>query len=299
MNIAACSILPLLFLTLSLTGCEKPGPIELQEKGTSEVTEVEPVAVGFFDDADTTGLLASEREQYFAELVLAGIRYDTPTDSHTVALARGIFQDKGDSLIIRGKKVYRTLDVGEIFIDGLRLNKLQRRIKFILPILPPVDTSVGVYYHLQSRDGIGGQGFRYLDSHRYEWEVVNTAGTSRILTLSAPELLVTSPHPRNVVSQRSGLTVTWRGGEESVELLVHARETGGTLRPVLKLRLRNAERRVHLAPKILRLLPVDRYQQFVFSFISRSRSETTVAGYPDAVLVHSASIHNLLLTVQH
>lgn len=293
MKILSYSILSLFLAFVLLTGCQKPAPVELRDSSESEVSELQTISAdsGFNHDPDTSGLIA---ERYFGELVVAGIRYDAPGGLHTVSLARGVFRDKTRPVIFNGRRVgYRTLDAGNLFIDGLPLYKMQRRIPGISP-----DTLVGSFYILSNRDGVGGRGFTYLDNHRYEW--TNSASNIMIdvSTTSAKEIRVVNPVAGGLVSQLHGLLIEWIGGEEFIHLIVSIQQPDSSVRPIIKMKLRSNARRMLIPSKILQMLPVDGSSRFVFSFVSQTRSETTVSGYPDPVLVHSASIHNILLTVQ-
>lgn len=83
--------IPLCALIVGLllaAGCQKPAPVELEDTSDSEIFELTGLA-GDSYEPDTTGLLAEDRDRYFAELVVAGVRYDTPKETHTVSLARG------------------------------------------------------------------------------------------------------------------------------------------------------------------------------------------------------------------
>jgi hypothetical protein len=283
----------LLFGILLVTGCQKPGPVELQDTSESEISEVQPISApsDFSHDPDTTGLVA---ERYFGELVVAGIRYDAPGESHTMSLARGVFRDRTRPIVIGGRRVgYRTLDVGDLYIDGLPLYKLQRRVPRI-----PIDTLVGPFYALLNRDGVGGRGFRYFDNHRYGWTNADTNIIIDVNIVSAKDILVTRPIPQDIVRQRQNLLVEWIGGEEFVHLIVSVQLQGEPTQPILRMKLRSRLGRVVIPSNILQMLPADPSSRFVFSFISQTRSQAAMSGYPDTVLVHTASVHSLLLTVQ-
>jgi hypothetical protein len=160
----------------------------------------------------------------------------------------------------------------------------------------PLDTVAGPYYLLLNKDGIGGRGFTYFGNYLYTWTNTGSDVVVNASITSAEEIRVTQPTPRDPVRVRRGLNVEWIGGEEYVYLVVSIWSPEGT-RPVLQMRLRSASRQIFIPPRVLQMLPAGS-SQYVFSFISQSRSEAAISGYRDTVLVYSASVHNLLLSVQ-
>jgi len=280
---------------LLAAGCQKPAPVELEDTSESEISELTALPGNSYEP-DTTGLLTQHRDRYFAELVVAGVRYDTPNETHTVSLARGIIRDRMDSIVINGRKIgYRTLSVGRLLVNGLPLNIHLLRYRIGMPGFP-LDTVAGPYYLLLNKDGIGGRGFTYFGNYLYTWTNTGSDVVVNASITSAEEIRVTQPTPRDPVRVRRGLNVEWIGGEEYVYLVVSIWSPEGT-RPVLQMRLRSASRQIFIPPRVLQMLPAGS-SQYVFSFISQSRSEAAISGYRDTVLVYSASVHNLLLSVQ-
>jgi len=289
----------LLVCSLGILGCRKPGPIELQDNAPSELIDVQTISsVSLLsNEADTTGVVARDRSSYFGELIVAGVRYDGPNASHTVSVARAMFRNKSDSVIYNGKLLgFRTLFIGGVFIDGLPLYSVPTRIKLGLGL---GDTVVGVHYLLVNRDGVGGRGFTFTPSHIHQWR--NSPGSGVVLnvdTRSPNEVRVVRPTPLNPIQQREGLPIEWTGGGDTVRIIISVLEAGRPPDPIMGIRIHSDSKRVTIPSKIMRLLPTERSSSFIFTFVSQTQSAVQVSGFADMILVHSASIHSILLTVQ-
>lgn len=284
----------LLLSVLFLAGCQAPGPVELQETKGPQVSDVQPLAAGSSVD-DTTGLIAADQSSYFAQLIVSGVRSDAVSESHTLSLAHAVFFDKTQPILQNGNTLgYQTIDVGRVFIDGLPLYKVPYRLR-----MPSgIDTVVGVQYGLLNRDGIGGRGFTFIPSHRYVW--TNADSNQVVLnveTQSARALRILRPTPYEVITQRQDLLIQWTGGETTLHLIISVGQFD-RITPVLRMKIRGDRNQVIIPAKVMELLPTDRSSRFVFTFVSQTRSEAQAVGFPDKILVHSASIHNIHLTVQ-
>lgn len=292
-------ITTLLVCSFGIPGCRKPGPIELQDSSPSEIIDVQSISSASYlpNEADTTGLVARDRTLYFGELIVAGVRYDGPSVSHTVSVARAMFRNKSDSVVYNGRFLgYRTLFIGSVYIDGLPLYSVLTRIRLGVGT---TDTVVGVHYLLVNTDGVGGRGFTFTPSHIYQWR--NSPGSGVVLNVDArspKEIRVLRPTPLDHIQQREGLPVEWTGGEDTLLLIISVPEAGRPPNPIMRLRIRSDSKRVTIPWKIIQLLPTDRSANFIFTFISLTRSAVQVSGFPDMILVHSASVHNILLAVQ-
>ncbi len=295
------------FLILSslviLHGCQKPGPAELQPGNDVETIEVEPMAAvsSMFNEPDTTGLVRSDQLRYYAQIVTAGVRSDEPNRTETSSIVRVIFTNRLQP-IYRGPQYVGcwALDIGTVLVDGLPLFRVPRRLR--VPIngtTTIVDTVVGVEYVLRNNNGIGGRGFTYAPKHQYDWRNTGYTGISLATqTRSADEIRVLEPHTGWSVNRSNGLRVQWTGGEDTIYVVISTRGSGQNTIPFMRLKIRGDRKQIVIPPKILRLLPSEGTTQFLFSFISQTRSEATVTGYADPVLIHTASVHNILLTIQ-
>ncbi|MDI6767975.1 MAG: hypothetical protein QME52_14235, partial [Bacteroidota bacterium] len=66
---------------------------------------------------------------------------------------------------------------------------------------------------------------------------------------------------------------------------------------ILHMKVRNTKGEITLPTKILELLPIRRFQRYLFTITSENRFTMRIEGYPSDVLVQAASIHNVLLGV--
>jgi len=297
MDITSIRTIALTTLLCLLLGCHRPGPVQVQPDDDG-VTEVQAVSgsseVG--NEQDTVGLVAAEKSRYAGFLVAAEARFDTQEDTTTIETAGAVFLDQNKTVVIDGDTIgFESVDAGIVLIDGLPLYRLPRRLRFSGD--PGArDTLVGVRYRLVSRDGVGGRGFSYSPEHLYEWSNLYPDGfTFDVRGLSAQRVRVTSPTAKDEVSRRHNLVVEWIGGEEVIDLIVSVPRPGGESRPLFRMKLRNAKRHIVIPAKIMQLLPANR---LIFSFVSQKNLDTQFTGFQGAVLVHSASIHNIIVTVK-
>ncbi len=135
---------------------------------------------------------------------------------------------------------------------------------------------------------------------RYSWRGSGNAsiGAFNKTGVSAPEMRILEVSP-NFVPTQAPMTLRWKCSNTYVNLFI-SRESNQLQRawvPVLHLRIRNIKGEIQIPAKVLEMLPLKRYQRFLFTLTSEAQSIETVPGYADAVLLHSASIHNMLLNV--
>lgn len=291
----------LLICFLLFVGCQKPGPIELQDQQGSGVDSVQSImpSAALGGGTDTTGLLRSDQTSYAGLLLVTGVRYDLPAESHTVSLARAFLLDKSQPVIHDGTTVgFRALDIGSTLIDGLPLYRVPYHVRFVSGG-SIVDTIAGIQYGLANMDGVGGRGFTYAPGHSYEW--TNIGGGSVQLSVqaaSARGIIVQTPRAGDVILQREGMAVGWSGGERLVRLIISGVEAGRAPIPLLRMTIWSNVNRVRIPEKVLRLLPNNRFNWFVLTFVSERRAESQVQGFPDKVLVYSASIHNVFVRIR-
>ena len=284
-----------------LNGCQKPGPVELQDTQGSQVLGIQAISDQNYTEyeQDTTGLVASDKNQYLGQLIVSGVRYDVGNETHTVSTARAVFVDTNQPIVRNGRTLgYWSVGVGAVLIDGLPLFRTERVIRY--PVSGGFsDTIAGWRYELLSKDGVGGRGFGYSPNHKYEWANIGSANVSfNVQQQSARGIEVVRPTASDVVFLRQDLLVEWSGGEDVVYLIINIPQGGRGQIPVLRMQLRSDEKRVAIPTKVLQLLPINRSSKFMFSFISQRDEQIQVQGFTGNVLVHSASIHNILLSVQ-
>jgi hypothetical protein len=276
-----------------LWGCQKPGPIELvNEQDDSRLIEV--IAAGSDADSiysisgvDTSGLFNSK---YFARMYFSHVYYSLPSRADSFMQAEAIFLDKTKPVEWHGHMLgYASFDVGTVMLESDTIPKIQHTMQLGLI----GDTSAGFKYRLRNESSIG-------PGDEYNWRGTGNAGISAFARTgaSAPVVRILEVNPQ-FVPTNAPLTLRWRCTNTYVNLFI-SREANQVQRawvPVLHLRIRNTKGEIQLPVKVLEMLPMKQYQRFLFTLTSEAQSVTAIPGYTDEVLLHSASIHNILLNV--
>lgn len=294
---------------LALGGCQNPGPIEVFDPSLeSQSLEIDngiltsPELFGI-TGADSGGVYPVSR--YFApnqalnptQLLVAGVRYDALLSHHEASLARAVIFDRSQMVIAGSDTVYRTIDAGTVRLDGLALYQYPQRFAIRNSSR---DTLLGLQYALLSKDGAGGRGFRYSGTHFYQWE---SSGSQQLPSfslscVSAPELYVTAPTPRDVVAASQNLHVRWEGGSSSIRVIISSLQQPASPKPIFQMRISPNRGGVVIPSTVLQILPREQ-SSFLFSFISDSTVVTHISGYSDPVPLETVFVHNLVLQVSH
>lgn len=299
LSISFIAIFVLLFL---LGGCKKPGPIELETRQEPDGIEVQSVTQpeDTMEETDTTGLLGLERERFFGRIVVSGVRNNRTSGADSVSLAHVVFFDRSRPLMLNGRVLgYHSFDLGSVFIDGLPMYRVPLRLLRNVPGLGTIDTLLGFQYALRNVNGVGGRGFMYSPDHSYEWANVGPGTISfTIGARSARSLEILQPTPGQTISRRAGMTVRWQGGERILHLVISGRNTDNTIVPLLRLKLRGTRGNIFIPPKILQMIRLEYGPRLLLTFVSQTQTTATAVGFSDPILVHTASVQNIAVTIQ-
>lgn len=302
------NIFLVLGLLLTSVACEDNQPVELVDESTGEEeTEIEVSVLGFEADTtgtglavDTTGLLRSESSRYAASMIVSGVQFDTPSEHHEVSFAHVVFLDPTDPIQMMGHIIgFGALDMGRVFLDGMELHRFAHRLRRDIP--PFADTLAGVRYGLLNRDGQGDRDFEFQPTHRYNWSL---EGNNRIQPRSAliespGRVNVTFPTPESSISKNHPLEILW-DGQRPETIIISGVKLGPNqqLRALLKILVPRRTQRIIIPEKVMRLLPTDRFDGFLLTFQASKSREIFVLGYPLPVLLHVASVHNVLVRIR-
>ena len=159
-------------------------------------------------DGKVTGFFSILRHGAFSTIELNGELGFGERNNTAIAVVRDPVTETG-------------IDMGEVFIDGTPLEKLE-------------DEDFGVFYILSSRFSIdSGDGFPYdyQPDHQYHFEATGADNFDPFeLTLNAPDdLAVTSPENGEHIFLTDDLTIEWNGEHEAVtvRLIPHREFAGG------------------------------------------------------------------------
>lgn len=285
-------ILILSLISILIFGCQKQGPVELiddiDDTKLMEVAAISPSFNEAFEPTtiDTTGLI--KPHQYYAKMFFTAIRYERPLKTDSVIQAEAIFYKKSEPIIQQGRIIaYPSYDVGNLSVNSDMLKKILRKLG------PFLRDTLGFRYHLIKP---------YQLSSNYEW--IGT-GKSPIDSFRIPftfpsEIRVLNLRP-SFISVSEPLNIKWKCQNPVINLMISAEDDippDRTLKPLLHLKIRNTKGGITIPQKILKALPWNKHQKFIFTFSSENRFVTNISGYPDSVLVHSASIHNIVVSLR-
>lgn len=285
----------LIGILVIISGCQNPGPIELvDERDDSNLIQV--IATGGDADSifatsgvDTSGLFNS---RYFAKMYFSHVYYSLQSRSDSFMQAEAIFLDKTKPVMWNGHMLgYASLDIGDVTLEGDTLPKVQHKMR----LGATGDTTAGYQYYMKHEHSTGPHDqfqWRGFGNESKGIGAFNESGNS------APSMRVTEIDPPFVPID-APITLRWRCTNTYVNLFI-SREGNQVQRawiPLVHLKIRNTKGEILLPAKVLEMLPLKQYPRLLFTLTSEAQSVTNIFGYSDDVLLHSASIHNILLNV--
>jgi hypothetical protein len=294
-NVQIAALLVAIGLFL-LPGCQKPGPIEILDQTDDsdliDLRQINPVSDTLLahPGIDTAG--PGSTQNFFGNFTFTAVRYDLPLRSDSFVHAEASLLDRTRPISINGRTIaYPSLDLGSITIDGDTLERVERRIPLMLP---GHDTLAGFLYRLKNVTA-------YSPGSVYHWKA---SGSSQIGAFDIPFTAALAMNVLDItprfVSITGPMTVHWVCANPTVTITI-SRE-GDLLQrqwvPILQMRVSNTKKGVTIPQKILEMLPVRRFQRFLFTFSSDIQFSTHISGYTEDVMIQSASVHNILLSVQ-
>ncbi|MBA4313431.1 MAG: hypothetical protein C0417_12480 [Chlorobiaceae bacterium] len=283
-----------LLLIILWHGCQELEPVSITNEN-NDTQFIEMQTIGNTIDSllapsgvDSFGLVGSTGK-YFARMIITGIRNDLPLRSDSVSQAEAIFLDRLNPFQANGRTfAYPSFDIGSILLNGDTLIKQQRQTR-----ISGKDSLLGYRYQLRKN-------YSYESGKIYRWQITGNGNIdSTEISISSPsEIRVLQIYPPAILPGVP-LNIKWQCTNKFVNIVV-SRESGLQQKswvPIIHLKVRNSKGEVIIPEKILDLLPTKQYRRFLFTFSSESKFSTNLNGYPDSVLVESASLHNILLNV--
>ncbi|MDI6802633.1 MAG: hypothetical protein QME58_02150 [Bacteroidota bacterium] len=277
-------------------GCQKPGPVELiDDKDDSKLIDI--MSTGSVSDTlyavsigDTSGNFGAQNSRYYAKLIYQSIRFDRLLRKDSLVNAEAIFFDK-DSPIKHNNRViaYPSFDVGVLKINDDALNKFPRRL--MIPMQG--DTLIGFGYQFRKN-------YELNTVNKWTATGIGSIGSFDISFSSPPTIRVLNLTPR-FIDVSEPLNIKWDCTNPIINIFLSGEDGNLLVRrlvPVMHLQIKNTKGEVTIPPKILELIPIKKFSRFVFSFVSESSRTVRISGYPEDVLVHSSSVHSILLSVR-
>jgi hypothetical protein len=302
----------LIYALVGFLGCEKPGPIALEQEDYPEPLDVRLFTLHERDtlivseyNYDLTGLAPNEEERYPGTILVNGIKMDVEGYPYVYSYSRAVFVEKDSVIPVRGQfgTVYEhpRLDVGDVQVSGVVLEKKEVITQIRSVTLIPIRT--GILYRIMNEGNAYTLPFVYRANARYG---ILTQGRGRISAFadaieSPDEITVVEPRPYSLRFRDEDLVLRWNGrpGQHLAVIISLYDESRLRLgKPVMLLKSSVKSNGLKIPSKLVQLLPRTASGKFLLTVVSANRLERRIDGYSGTVLIQAASIHNVALTVK-
>lgn len=290
------SLLTLLLLAL-LAGCTDPVTVEPPpaENPGFDLLPVSPSDSTLPGAAvDTAGILPSDQRGFPGTLLLVRTTHAGPGVRRTTAAARLLFEDRARPVGLPPRVFgFWGLDAGPVLLDSTLLLSLPHRVR-VRRFGGDSAVTAGVEY---LRDMTAA----YRPNTLYTWRAPAPALMTPFTfeTRTPDQLEVQAPAPGQIIGRNRDLVLRW-SGRGPMEIVIGGFDpvTRRSM-PLLRITPRANTGVLTLPAGVLRLLPVDRFRQFVFTFVLSVRSgPLTVGGYSGQVLVLAADVQNVHVEIR-
>jgi hypothetical protein len=292
---------------LWLVGCQENSPVELaleQNAATLELKVLPAIDSTLIVDAsvDTSGVMQQEEQQYPATFLINGVKTDVGSSRSSFSYSRILLNDKRSPIRELGKVIgYLGLDVGTAKVNTVDLPKTLRPYRTWTSFSPAYNA--GRAYTLVDQDNQPVGNFSYAAGQTYRFVADGRGSVSPFeLAISSPEeITILEPKAGSVVFKNDNLEVRWSGkigGSFRVLISSYSARSNTPIKPLLQVDVKEGSSSLTLPAKVLKSLQANSDGRYLFSFISMNRSEASIPGYTEKVLVQAASIHNIQLWVK-
>lgn len=304
--------LVMMIVVIGLTGCERPGPIEVYREEAREPAEV-TLLVGKENDTLVvsesafifTGLLNDEEERYPATMLVNGVKSDLDGNRSVYSYTRVILRDKDSPFQITGRwgrlDEYPRLDVGIVKVNSTVLERAEAIIQIRSLTLIPV--RAGVFYKLVNQGNEQTKPFLFRANTDYAIDLEGKGNISPFVgRINSPdEVTLVEPKPYTLSLRDEDLTVRWEGksgGHVSILISLYDEELKLPGKSLMLLKQSTKGNALLIPAKLLKLIPKMSTSRYVITLVSANRSEEGITGYSGKVLVQSSSIHSIAFTLR-
>jgi hypothetical protein len=277
------------FVSLML-GCGKnsliinPTNEETQKTEVLYLDESEPVIE--FLNPFQTGMMNSEMMSNPGLLVLSYSQFINDGRTYDTTLAYALFRDMNSPPINIGRWQERKgMDIGEIYIENLKLEKSTRKIR--MHFGPPhgrMDTSYGFEYVMKT------QNFDFKHSSKHKVKIINKSGDEQVFEISTPGKVTIDGSPEY---DGKKLKIKFKTKVDSLNLILNAVSTydTSTFKPVMMLKIKTTSAsKIELDSSVLSLIPSElRQRELIFSIVQVKRENIRISGYFGNVLTFVSS----------
>jgi hypothetical protein len=273
-----------------MLGCGKnsliinPTNEETQKTEVLYLDESEPVIE--FLNPFQTGMMNSEIMSNPGLLVLSYSQFINDGRTYDTTLAYALFRDMNSPPINIGQWQERKgMDIGEIYIENLKLEKSTRKIR--MHFGPPhgrMDTSYGFEYVMKT------QNFDFKHSSKHKVKIINKSGNEQVFEISTPGKVTIDGSPEY---DGKKLKIKFKTKVDSLNLILNAVSTydTSTFKPVMMLKIKTTSAsKIELDSSVLSLIPSElRQRELIFSIVQVKRENIRISGYFGNVLTFVSS----------
>jgi hypothetical protein len=273
-----------------MLGCGKnsliinPTNEETQKTEVLYLDESEPVIE--FLNPFQTGMMNSEMMSNPGLLVLSYSQFINDGRTYDTTLAYALFRDMNSPPINIGRWQERKgMDIGEIYIENLKLEKSTRKIR--MHFGPPhgrMDTSYGFEYVMKT------QNFDFKHSSKHKVKIINKSGDEQVFEISTPGKVTIDGSPEY---DGKKLKIKFKTKVDSLNLILNAVSTydTSTFKPVMMLKIKTTSAsKIELDSSVLSLIPSElRQRELIFSIVQVKRENIRISGYFGNVLTFVSS----------
>lgn len=303
----------LIFALVGFLGCEKPGPIELQQEEYPEPLDVSLFANHDRDTLvvseyhyDLTGLAPNEEERYPGTILVNGIKVDVEGYPYVYSYSRAVFVKKDSVIPVQGQNFgavieHPRLDVGNVSVNNVQLEKKEVFTQIRSVTLIPIRT--GVLYRMMNEGNAYTVPFVYRANTRYGISAEGRAQISAFTDAidSPDEISVVDPKPYSLKFRDEDLVIRWNGkpGQQlNVIISLYDERRLRVGKPLMLLKSSVKSNGLKIPNKLIQLIPRTTSGKYLLTVISANRVERRIAGFSGTVLVQAASIHNVGFTLK-
>jgi hypothetical protein len=273
-----------------MLGCGKnsliinPTNEETQKTEVLYLDESEPVIE--FLNPFQTGMMNSEMMSNPGLLVLSYSQFINDGRTYDTTLAYALFRDMNSPPINIGRwQERRGIDIGEIYIENLKLEKSTRKIR--MHFGPPhgrMDTSYGFEYVMKT------QNFDFKHSSKHKVKIINKSGDEQVFEISTPGKVTIDGSPEY---DGKKLKIKFKTKVDSLNLILNAvsKYDTSTFKPVMMLKIKTTSAsKIELDSSVLSLIPSElRQRELIFSIVQVKRENIKISGYFGNVLTFVSS----------
>jgi hypothetical protein len=273
-----------------MLGCGKnsliinPTNEETQKTEVLYLDESEPVIE--FLNPFQTGMMNSEMMSNPGLLVLSYSQFINDGRTYDTTLAYALFRDMNSPPINIGRwQERRGIDIGEIYIENLKLEKSTRKIR--MHFGPPhgrMDTSYGFEYVMKT------QNFDFKHSSKHKVKIINKSGDEQVFEISTPGKVTIDGSPEY---DGKKLKIKFKTKVDSLNLILNAVSKYDTsiFKPVMMLKIKTTSAsKIELDSSVLSLIPSElRQRELIFSIVQVKRENIKISGYFGNVLTFVSS----------